>query len=83
MNKIFLIFLITITLSCKGQNTEKMEHNYTNALINSTSPYLLQHAHNPVNWQPWSDELIEKAKAFATSKFADAALMADTFKFKV
>ena len=62
MNKIFLIILLTVTLSCKGQNTEKMEHNYTNALINSTSPYLLQHAHNPVNWQPWSDELIEKAK---------------------
>lgn len=35
---------------------------YTNALINSNSPYLLQHARNPVNWQPWSENLIEKAK---------------------
>lgn len=34
----------------------------TNALINSASPYLMQHAHNPVNWFPWSDEVIEKAK---------------------
>ena len=30
------------------------EHSdYTNQLINETSPYLLQHAHNPVNWYPW------------------------------
>jgi len=40
----------------------KMEHKYTNALINSTSPYLLQHAHNPVNWQWWSEEIIKQAK---------------------
>ncbi|WP_319227755.1 thioredoxin domain-containing protein [Draconibacterium orientale] len=36
---------------------------HTNALINSTSPYLLQHAHNPVNWQVWSEEIIAQAKA--------------------
>ena len=36
---------------------------HTNALINSTSPYLLQHAHNPVNWQAWSEEIIAQAKA--------------------
>ncbi len=34
-----------------------MDKKHTNALINSASPYLLQHAHNPVNWQPWSDEI--------------------------
>ncbi len=39
-----------------------MNKKYTNALIHSSSPYLLQHAHNPVNWQPWSDEVIKKAK---------------------
>ncbi|WP_346238039.1 thioredoxin domain-containing protein [Niabella insulamsoli] len=33
-----------------------------NALINETSPYLLQHAHNPVNWFPWGDEALQKAK---------------------
>src|SRR6201993_4717784 len=37
-------------------------HKYTNKLINETSPYLLQHAHNPVNWHPWSDEALQKAK---------------------
>ena len=38
------------------------EHKYTNALIKETSPYLLQHAHNPVNWFAWSDEALQKAK---------------------
>ncbi|MCC9600716.1 DUF255 domain-containing protein [Stieleria sp. JC731] len=36
---------------------------HTNQLINETSPYLLQHAHNPVNWYPWGDEAFAKAKA--------------------
>lgn len=40
-----------------------MDYKYTNSLINSGSPYLLQHAHNPVNWQPWSDEALQQAKA--------------------
>ena len=40
-----------------------MEHLHTNRLIHETSPYLLQHAHNPVNWYPWGDEALEKAKA--------------------
>lgn len=33
-----------------------------NKLINETSPYLLQHAYNPVNWYPWGDEAFNKAK---------------------
>ena len=33
-----------------------------NSLINETSPYLLQHAHNPVNWYAWNDESLKKAK---------------------
>lgn len=37
--------------------------NYSNRLINEKSPYLLQHAHNPVNWFPWGDEAFEKAKS--------------------
>jgi len=35
---------------------------YTNHLIHETSPYLLQHAHNPVNWYPWGKEAFEKAR---------------------
>ena len=34
-----------------------------NHLENETSPYPLQHAHNPVHWYPWGDEAIERAKA--------------------
>ncbi|MBD80629.1 MAG: thioredoxin domain-containing protein [Crocinitomicaceae bacterium] len=37
-------------------------YKYTNKLINETSPYLLQHAHNPVNWYPWGEEALTKAK---------------------
>lgn len=36
-------------------------NKHTNALINETSPYLLQHAHNPVNWYPWGEEALNKA----------------------
>ncbi|WP_107039348.1 thioredoxin domain-containing protein [Brumimicrobium mesophilum] len=35
---------------------------FTNDLINSSSPYLLQHAHNPVNWVEWSEAAFDKAK---------------------
>lgn len=35
---------------------------HTNSLINATSPYLLQHAHNPVDWNQWSPDVIERAK---------------------
>ena len=33
----------------------------TNRLINETSPYLLQHAHNPVDWYPWGEEALQRA----------------------
>jgi len=39
-----------------------MKHPYTNALVNETSPYLLQHAHNPVDWNAWNETTLEKAK---------------------
>ena len=37
-------------------------HSFTNRLANEKSPYLLQHAHNPVDWYPWGDAAFEKAK---------------------
>lgn len=37
-------------------------HSYTNHLIHETSPYLLQHAHNPVDWYPWGSEALTRAK---------------------
>ncbi|NOZ33937.1 MAG: thioredoxin domain-containing protein [Chlorobi bacterium] len=47
------------------QNTDDIKLNdykYTNNLIRENSPYLLQHAHNPVNWYPWGDEALKKAR---------------------
>jgi uncharacterized protein len=38
-------------------------HAHTNRLAEESSPYLLQHAHNPVDWYPWGDEAFAKAKA--------------------
>ena len=39
---------------------KKKEHN--NQLVYETSPYLLQHAYNPVNWHAWNDQTLQKAK---------------------
>lgn len=38
-----------------------MEHKYQNRLLYEKSPYLQQHAHNPVNWFPWKEEAFNKA----------------------
>lgn len=46
----------------KQMPAKNMVHKQTNRLAEETSPYLLQHAHNPVDWYPWSDEAFEKAK---------------------
>jgi uncharacterized protein YyaL (SSP411 family) len=37
-------------------------NKHTNKLIFEKSPYLLQHATNPVNWYPWGEEALEKAR---------------------
>ncbi|WP_025690176.1 thioredoxin domain-containing protein, partial [Paenibacillus zanthoxyli] len=42
---------------------ETASPKYTNRLIHEKSPYLLQHAYNPVDWMPWGEEAFEKAKA--------------------
>lgn len=64
---IILFGILSLINACaSSQNKETMnnqeEHTYTNALIHESSPYLLQHAHNPVDWMPWGDEAFEKAK---------------------
>uniref|UniRef100_A0A1A9WYV4 Spermatogenesis-associated protein 20-like TRX domain-containing protein n=1 Tax=Glossina brevipalpis TaxID=37001 RepID=A0A1A9WYV4_9MUSC len=41
---------------------EVKRHIFTNRLAQEKSPYLLQHAHNPVDWYPWGEEAIERAK---------------------
>ncbi|MDA1193163.1 MAG: DUF255 domain-containing protein, partial [Candidatus Poribacteria bacterium] len=42
--------------------TATRDAKHTNRLIHETSPYLLQHAHNPVDWHPWGDEAFRKAR---------------------
>jgi uncharacterized protein len=42
---------------------------YTNRLILESSPYLLQHAHNPVDWRPWGDEVFEEARRLGRPVF--------------
>lgn len=43
-------------------STHEINTKHTNRLIHETSPYLLQHAHNPVDWYAWGDEAFEAAK---------------------
>ena len=54
MKKILIFCMLSLSIFA--------ENNYTNALIKEDSPYLQQHAHNPVNWYPWGKEALEKAK---------------------
>jgi uncharacterized protein YyaL (SSP411 family) len=42
---------------------------HTNRLIHETSPYLLQHAHNPVDWRPWGDEAFDEARRLGRPVF--------------
>ncbi|WP_010518445.1 thioredoxin domain-containing protein [Croceivirga radicis] len=60
---VFGLFLGTLFLVGCQETQNKMEHKYTNALVEETSPYLLQHAHNPVDWNAWKPEVLERAKA--------------------
>ena len=69
MHKFLLSLLVLCSFAaCKTGNNDtaadrsQSKHKYTNALVNESSPYLLQHAHNPVNWHPWNDETLAKAK---------------------
>src|SRR5690554_6176439 len=59
-----LIFLTAIGLSgCNFTKNEPVNTpQFTNDLIHESSPYLLQHAHNPINWKPYGPTTIELAK---------------------
>lgn len=64
MRILYLVFVIwCFFISCNTKQNNEESHQYTNDLINETSPYLLQHAHNPVNWKAWNEETLKKAKA--------------------
>ena len=63
-----LLAILLIHCNSKTTNETTMSQATThkegkaNRLIDATSPYLLQHAYNPVNWYPWGEEALEKAK---------------------
>jgi uncharacterized protein len=61
---IVIVILSLYGVSC-GQTRNNKNNNqkymFTNELINESSPYLLQHAHNPVNWYPWNESVLKKA----------------------
>lgn len=58
--KVILLLFFSLT-SCKTINNAKQQES-ANHLIHETSAYLLEHAHNPVDWYPWGDEALNKAK---------------------
>jgi uncharacterized protein len=63
MKRIAPIFLAGVALLVLETITAKgAAEKYTNRLIHEKSPYLLQHAHNPVDWYPWGKEAFDKAK---------------------
>jgi len=70
MKYILFLFVLVFAFSCnmpspKGKDTTTTDpHNgkLTNHLLGQSSPYLLQHVYNPVDWYPWGDEALQKAK---------------------
>ncbi len=59
---LFLLRLAIIAALLESGVAGAAEEKYTNRLINEKSPYLLQHAHNPVDWYPWGEEAFAKAR---------------------
>jgi uncharacterized protein YyaL (SSP411 family) len=58
----FLIAVLLLAAQDPPEPEKKMEYKHTNRLAKEKSPYLLQHAHNPVDWYPWGPEAFEKSK---------------------
>jgi uncharacterized protein YyaL (SSP411 family) len=68
-----LVLLLTLVGCAAAESSSKQrkpqaksmnsEHAHTNRLIDERSPYLLQHAHNPVDWYPWGEEAFQRARA--------------------
>ena len=59
--KYFFFFILIADMNSQNLASSKPAE-FTNDLINETSPYLLQHAHNPVNWKAWNANALEQAK---------------------
>ena len=59
---ILVSFPSPFSFAAGPQSSPEDKWQYTNHLINEKSPYLLQHAHNPVDWYPWGEEAFAKAR---------------------
>ena len=57
-----LLSMVFVLSSCGQKHKKNTMHSHTNELIHETSPYLLQHAHNPVEWNAWNPENLAEAK---------------------
>jgi uncharacterized protein YyaL (SSP411 family) len=62
LRRIPVIALAIVVSLVTSRVIEAADEKYTNRLIHEKSPYLLQHAHNPVDWYPWGKEAFDKAK---------------------
>jgi len=67
MTHYFMITLLFL-FACDSENLQEKQENHSvqhqkNHLVNETSPYLLQHADNPVDWYPWGEEALDLAKS--------------------
>ena len=67
--KLLVLVVLLNPVACAAPEGKRMEtnqsteHKYTTHLIGENSPYLLSHAHNPVEWYPWGEEALSKAKS--------------------
>ena len=64
-NLFFIIIFLTMTsqtFSQKIVKENKTKEKYVNRLSKESSPYLLQHKNNPVDWYPWGREAFDKAR---------------------
>ncbi len=62
MSKYFLLLCLVVLVLPQSMWASEGDEMYSNRLINSHDPYLLLHAHNPVDWYPWGPEALEKAR---------------------
>lgn len=62
MNSFYSMIIKLVLLFAIMSTTINAKEKYTNELIKEDSPYLQQHAHNPVNWMSWNDNSFKKAK---------------------
>lgn len=63
MRFFYIILIFLLIVGCNNSKKHSLEtHPFTNDLISESSPYLLQHAHNPVNWKPYTPATLELAR---------------------